>query len=991
MRLFRYPVWFCFLFLFLPVRAQTPRPELLIQTGHLQSIVSIAFSPDAKLLATQGSDNTARLWQVATGRELRVWRAAPDANGVAFSTDGKLVKSGGQLWQVADGKQTWKRASFPPLAVKLEPGLRGQIEIGLTVGGVEIRLPDGQVERLRQALLSINGQWLAAETNNGQVQVWNTKTGAPVHSAKGRAPVFSADGNSLAYAGGSEATSLVLLELATGKIVNISGKTSSSRAAAFSPDGKWLAVANLNRQVKLWDLVSGTETGRFGVADFPLTALAFSPDGATLAGAGAGRVRLWNILNGQSRRDILFDTSELELTVAFNSDGRLLAVGYGSTAAVCDAANGRVLQRLPATVKPFGGPAFTVGGALLARGRDNGPLKMWDAVKGREIRTLDNLAPDVWAASPNGWLATSEKEGGAQLWDLNKTRLKPALRLQGGRVEKLALGGDGKQLLAQTSKLLHYYDLTSDTLNDFDVQSSELNFAAFNASRLLAATATPDGPVELWDVKTGRKLLNLMGIGANDWLALTPDNYFDGSPAAWQQVLWRYDEDTFNVAPIEWFFNEYFYPSLLAEVADGKRPTAPADFAAKDRRQPLLRLAAPTVSGNQTNQRSVRVRLEIADAPPDKTSPKGCGARDVRLFRNGALVGVWRGDVLRGQKQTAVETTVKLVAGANTLTAYGFNRDNVKSATATLTLTGAENLQRAGQAHILAVGVNQYANRDYNLKFAVADAESFAAEVKAKIEKQRRYERVNVVSLLDDKATKTNIVNALLRLAQQSQPEDAVIVYFAGHGTAQNNSFYLIPHDLGYQGHRNALNEQGLREVLSHSLADGELQELFEPIDAGAFLFVIDACNSGQALEAEEKRRGPMNAKGLAQLAYEKSMFVLAAAQGFQAALEAAQLGHGYLTYALITEGLTKNAADFAPADGVIPTREWFDFAASRVPQLQQDKLKQTRQLGLPFGFTNDAPAPSLRANPQTPREAQRPRVFYRRELENNPFTIARP
>ena len=80
---------------------------------------------------------------------------------------------------------------------------------------------------------------------------------------------------------------------------------------------------------------------------------------------------------------------------------------------------------------------------------------------------------------------------------------------------------------------------------------------------------------------------------------------------------------------------------------------------------------------------------------------------------------------------------------------------------------------------------------------------------------------------------------------------------------------------------------------------------------------MIDACNSGQALEAEEKRRGPMNSKGLAQLAYEKGMYILTAAQSYQAALEAAQLGHGLLTYALVEEGLKTPIADNEPKDGV--------------------------------------------------------------------------
>src|SRR5205807_248658 len=191
--------------------------------------------------------------------------------------------------------------------------------------------------------------------------------------------------------------------------------------------------------------------------------------------------------------------------------------------------------------------------------------------------------------------------------------------------------------------------------------------------------------------------------------------------------------------------------------------------------------------------------------------------------------------------------------------------------------------------YILAVGINNYSNPGYDLKFAVADEREFSAEVKRRQEALKRYAQVETISLSDSEATKANIVRKLIELSARVQPEDTVIVYFAGHGTALQKRFYLIPHDLGYDGPRTRLNEAGLQTILAHSISDIELDQAFEKIDAGKILLVIDACNSGQALEAEEKRRGPMNSKGLAQLAYEKGMYVLTAAQSYQAAQEAAR------------------------------------------------------------------------------------------------------
>jgi uncharacterized caspase-like protein len=430
------------------------------------------------------------------------------------------------------------------------------------------------------------------------------------------------------------------------------------------------------------------------------------------------------------------------------------------------------------------------------------------------------------------------------------------------------------------------------------------------------------------------------------------------------------------------------------------------DVSKKDRRQPTVTLSLPgeAAPANGINSRTVKIKLDITDAAADKEHSQGSGARDVRLFRNGSLVKVWHGDTLKGQTSVSLQEEITLVAGPNRLTAYAFNHDNVKSKDANLLVTGADSLKRAGTAWIIAVGVNEYANSQYNLKYAVADAQSFGEELRRQQTQVARFDHVEVIPLLNENATKANILGALRRLAgmaaepptlkaglldriKRAEPEDAVIIFFAGHGTAQQQRFYLLPHDLGYTGERGALDESGLKTILSHSISDLELEDSVEGLAAGSLLLVIDACNSGQALEAEEKRRGPMNSKGLAQLAYEKGMYILTAAQSYQAALEAAQFGHGLLTYALVEEGLKTAAADNEPQDGILSAREWLDFATERVPQMQEEKMKQGRGLGLDIAFTEGE---KNIADPDK-RSVQRPRVFYRREMETDPLVIAKP
>ena len=177
-----------------------------------------------------------------------------------------------------------------------------------------------------------------------------------------------------------------------------------------------------------------------------------------------------------------------------------------------------------------------------------------------------------------------------------------------------------------------------------------------------------------------------------------------------------------------------------------------------------------------------------------------------------------------------------------------------------------------------------------------------------------------------------------------------------GHGTARAAVLSIAARP-GYGG-TNWLDARGFGIILEHSISDEELERAVEGIDADKLLMVIDACNSGQALEAEEQRRGTMNSKGLAQLAYEKGMYILTAAQSYQAAQEASQLGHGLLTYALVEEGLKQAAADGDPKDAQVWVREWFDYASTRVPNMQLEN--ERHEAGLTLSFVEGERVPDL-------------------------------
>lgn len=806
----------------------------------------------------------------------------------------------------------------------------------------------------------------------------------------------------------------------------------SAQRLTFSPDSARLAITyvpdpqtpaantstGLESYAKVWEVKTGRELAsiNLGTTSFDLN---FSADGRTLATLGGmGAVSLWDIESGSRLRDLTSSP-----TANLTSPGNLGSIG---------AIDPKTLRGMKAGSMPgmpnladlstmmtniLGGmSAGTMGRTVTSVAFS--PNNQMVAVGGVESKSNIDFAGMLSGAQKNSKNRKTpdyqdvmrdmkvEVTGQIVLWDVASGREIGALKGHGKGVTQVAFSRDGLLLASASSdNTIKIWDLaTRRELQTLAGHTANIESIDFSPDGRLIASAGEDGGTFLWDVSSGEHLLTLISLDdGGEWMVVTPQGLFDGTPVSWNQILWRYNQDTFNVAPIELFFNEFYYPGLLADVFAGKRPKVSLDVSKKDRRQPIVKLS---VTGNTAGiaARTIKVKVDVIDSPADKNYSQSSGARDVRLFRNGSLVKVWHGDVLNGKSEISLEQEVTVTAGANQLTAYAFNKDNVKSKDAQLDLTGADSLKRAGTAYVIAVGINQYANSQYNLKYAVADAQSFGEEVRRRLPEATRFEKLEVVPLLNENATKANILAALKRLAgttasdnnaeaaglerlKRAQPEDTVIVYYAGHGTAQAQRFYLIPHDLGYTGERTRLDEQGLQTILSHSISDIELQQAVEDLDAGHLLLIIDACNSGQALEAEEKRRGPMNSKGLAQLAYEKGMYILTAAQSYQAALEAAQLGHGLLTYALVEEGLKTGIADNEPKDGLLSAREWLDFATERVPLMQEEKMKQGRDIGLQIAFTEGE---QKIAEPEK-RSVQRPRVFYRRDLEANPLVVAKP
>jgi WD40 repeat protein/uncharacterized caspase-like protein len=1005
-------------------------------------VYSVSFSPDGKLLATGSGDNTVRIWEMATARQLNVFQGHGHAVKVlVFSSDGARLASGssrfnGELpnslisvWNVSSGDRLFQIDRLGEVLGlsfsgpnRLIASIGGEINAwdidndlpveasnftaptiaGVHAGTVRITSADGRHTALargtsfelydqanetkvqqprplavRALNFSPDGKLLAVGEADGSVTLWDTKSGQPTRTFQGQ----EIDKNGIIHSVG------------------------------FTPDAKYVFSAAWNSGVWMWDLKRSDPPRELHSALKDLQVEQESTGQRMLAemnpspGPSAPPSRLTAIVDGQEPSPM----TEEVYTTAIGPTGRLMAyAGYswsnamrGSFFRIID---WKTLQAVDYVLDVKGAGisaralSLSPNGETLAIGYSNGTLDIRDIAAHRFVFTKEahSGAINAIAFSPTGHIiASADTDNTVKLWDPSSGELRLSLTGHSAPVLCVTFSNDGTKVVsgAADSEIIVWDARTGGRLQTLVGHSSAVNTLAFSPQGNLLVSGSEDGVVRFWAGSSYRLLASAVSFGKNQWLVFNPEGFFDGTQPAWQLVPFRFPSEPVRLYQPEQFFNQFYQPNLLADVLAKETPLLEILREQGDSRAsinlsryrnsslPNLRIAGPA-PGEVSSQRIVQIIIEAQDT--------GSGLRDLRVFRNQSLVHLEHGDLNADPdtKTFRLVVPVKISAGENTISAYVFNRDNVKSKDSSIVITGATTLKRRGKAYIVAIGINQYSNPGFNLQYAKADAQALSDALRRSLTELKAYDQVVPVLMVDAQASKKNILLALQRLAgldasftpdvpaeiqalQPVEPEDAVFIYFAGHGAARGDRYYLIPNDLGYEGDPKQIDMQGRLTILENSLSDLDLDRVLETIDSNRILLVIDACQSGQVLESEEKRRGPMNSRGLAQLAYEKGAYILAAAQSYQAALEFKKLGHGILTYVLVEEGLDKYAADFAPTDGIITAAEWLQYATQQVPaEIQLMEQEHTRNLGRGVDYG------------ETAITGQAPRSYFRRDTD---------
>ena len=467
------------------------------------------------------------------------------------------------------------------------------------------------------------------------------------------------------------------------------------------------------------------------------------------------------------------------------------------------------------------------------------------------------------------------------------------------------------------------------------IQSIALDVNISSNGKLVVG-AFADGVLRWFRMSDGRLLASLfMDVTSRQWIMWTPEGYYDCSDRGDALVGWHMNNgidkkaEFFDAAK---FFDRFYHPEVVAAsiqeqktdhdiaIALGLKSSQKSlDDGIKQ--PPKVNFIAPTIDVAHNESLEVEVMAE----------DQGGGVGEIRLYHNGKIVAddVRKITVKEESKQgvSRKKFTVLLTTGENILTATALAHDRSESnpVEKKVMYTGA---QKNASLYALIIGINTYKNSKYNLNYAKADADAYAALLRT--HGQSIFEKVTIEEVFDTDATKENIQAKIHAIAGVIKPEDVFVLYYAGHGVmsevipGEQSLFFLIPTDVVKMYLDTAsLSVKAISAV--------ELKDWCALIKAQKQLIIFDACQSGGAL-TQFASRGAAEEKAIVQLARSSGVVVMASTGTEQFAAEFTQLGHGVFTYALL-EGL-QGKADGGTRDGKITVKELEAYINDRVPEL---------------------------------------------------------
>jgi WD40 repeat protein len=957
--------------------------EVRRYAGHSGRIGTIAVSPDGRQMLTGSGDKTARLWDIVTGKTLRILRHSKAVTSVTFSSDGQLAFTGGwdvvRVWQLTSGrrlKEAGRKSYGKFLAISahsqkaVNEGCNGEIwDITRDEPLVEIVRPMKYCFKV--AAFSADGTRILLGTADGVVLLVNSETGAEIRRWTPRgsaadlnrnsvnAVVFSPDGRRVATLLWNQ---LQVWDSDSGEeIRRFEGRSGFPRVSTFFPDGRRLLIASDN-SASVWDLETGRPIRRFDGHSVSIESASISTSGnLVVTGSYDGAARVWEADSGRQLHLLQGDTGSVA-AVAISPDERFVLTGtHGDgpgqgTTTLWDLTTATEVQRFEAhgyvrSVAFSADMRFMASAGIDRVGaKSRWTARVWDFKSRKEVATLARGWITSVAFLPDGQHLVTGGEEGLDLWAVPTGRhIKHVSDAQAFRVH---LAQEGRWVLTEDhgSSVARLWDLMT---------GREVRSFATGQNGMLGVDISRDGQWVvasdrngswLWSEDVQGPRVTLIAFYDGSWAVADPEGRYDATdPDRSEGLHWVVGDEVIELQQLK---NRFYTPRLLGRVWQGERlpgvtglrnvgMTPTITIIEPRLNDTLLELTLDNRGGGLGR---VVVKVNGRELP-DQYRPRDAQAASARVVVD-------------------LSSAVRRPDGENDLEVIAYD---AKEVVATRPVRGG--LKTTKQTDVkpdsffaLVVGTSRFSGPDsMNLKFAAKDATDMANALRVGATRLYGANRVHITVLTSDagdesgRPTKSNIQRALNDISHDAQPLDTVVVYLAGHGLAYGpDTYYYLTQDArGID-----LSDDGLREV--STLSSNELRRWLQvEVKALKQVIILDTCAAEAAsLElvklADKRELSPEQIRALELLKDSTGSFVLMGSAADKVSYEASRYGQGLLTYALLA-GIKGEM----PLEGQeLRVLRWFAHAEDRVPALareiggiQRPRISAPRGNDFPIGL----------------------------------------
>jgi WD40 repeat protein len=516
--------------------------------GHKPMYLPVMFSADSTTLVTGGDDKTIRLWDVATGLELRRMDCSDGVKLVALSPNGKLLASVGERKSVLAGGIIITK---PVNQVRIWDPVRGK-ELRQLVAPTKTKDSAGIVA----LSFAPDNKTLVTLGMDHVLRLWDATTGKELRAFSGcstnlGALALTADGKWAAIANGG--TSVRIIDLATGKDrVILSGHAGGVYAAAIAPDRRTAFTSGGDDSVCVWDTKTGKEVRRLPGNDRWVSALALSPDGRLLHSLdSAGTVRAWDTKAGKLLPKLAGEyAAALVRTMALSADGKMLATApMKKSLVLIDAGTGKTIRTVAGLQgRDCNGAAFAADGHKLVAWTDDQHVHVIDVATGTTTKKhpfsgdKDRRLSYAAALSPTGRLIAIGSQArflSIQEVDTGEERYRFE-RLPDG-VSSVVFSPDSRSLAwgGCNDPTIHLIELsTQGERHRFHGHQGRILALHFSGDGNVLISGSNDGTALVWDL-AGRPSSKAAGdkdLSAEELAALWKRLESADAPQAYQHV-----------------------------------------------------------------------------------------------------------------------------------------------------------------------------------------------------------------------------------------------------------------------------------------------------------------------------------------------------------------------------------------------------------------------------------------------------------------------